>query len=126
MTTVRSIRYCALAAAAPLSSAASSKSVIPTRTGPVQSSSRSPSRRSRRAAFLDPRSTPGWPISDSRWIYSGARAGWCVELDGRRYHWHRKARDAERDRILSAAGFAVQRYGWGDVVSGAFIERMVI
>ncbi len=49
-----------------------------------------------------------------------------VELDGRRYHWHRKARDAERDRILSAAGFAVQRYGWGDVVSGAFIERMVI
>lgn len=49
-----------------------------------------------------------------------------VELDGRRYHWHRKARDAERDRILGAAGFAVQRYGWGEVVSGAFIERMVI
>jgi hypothetical protein len=40
-----------------------------------------------------------------------------VELDGRRYHAHRRKADAERDAHLRAAGLEVRRYGWGDVVS---------
>jgi very-short-patch-repair endonuclease len=44
-------------------------------------------------------------------------AALVVELDGRRYHAHRRRADAERDARLRAAGFDVRRYGWGDVVS---------
>jgi very-short-patch-repair endonuclease len=47
-----------------------------------------------------------------------------VELDGRRYHAHRPRRDAERDALLVAAGYRVRRFGWGDVVAGAFIPEV--
>ena len=46
------------------------------------------------------------------------RAMVAVELDGDRYHSTRAARDADRDRQtdLTAAGYAVLRFGWRDVV----------
>jgi len=47
-----------------------------------------------------------------------------VELDGRRYHAHRARRDAERDARLSAHGYRVRRFGWGDVTAGAFVAEV--
>ncbi len=47
-----------------------------------------------------------------------------VELDGRRYHAHRRRRDAERDAVLTAAGYRVRRFGWGDVTAGPFVTEV--
>lgn len=46
--------------------------------------------------------------------------GLCVELDGRRYHAHRRAQDRARDARVEATGRQVLRFGWGDVTSGPF------
>ena len=45
------------------------------------------------------------------------RAMVAVELDGDRYHSSRRARDDDRERQtdLTAAGFAVLRFGWNDI-----------
>ncbi len=51
-------------------------------------------------------------------------SGLVVELDGRRYHAHRRAADAERDRRLEAVGLEVCRYGWGDVTSGWMADEL--
>jgi len=47
-----------------------------------------------------------------------------VELDGRRYHAHRARLDAERDVHLSAHGYRVRRFGWGDVTAGPFVAEV--
>jgi predicted transcriptional regulator of viral defense system len=51
-------------------------------------------------------------------LWEGERL--VVELDGRRYHAHRRRADAERDARLTAIGYQVRRFGWGDVTSGPF------
>ena len=38
--------------------------------------------------------------------------GLIVELDGERYHWHRREQDSERDADLHAAGYLVYRVTW--------------
>lgn len=42
-----------------------------------------------------------------------------VELDGDKYHSTREDRDSDRERqtLLTAAGYAVLRFGWNDIVS---------
>lgn len=46
------------------------------------------------------------------------RTGVVVELDGDEYHSTREDRDSDRERqtLLTAAGYAVMRFGWNDVV----------
>ena len=45
-------------------------------------------------------------------------AGVVIELDGDRYHSTREARDSDRERqtLLTAADYAVLRFGWRDIV----------
>ena len=46
------------------------------------------------------------------------RTGVVVELDGDKYHSTREDRDSDRERqtLLTAAGYAVMRFGWKDIV----------
>ena len=39
--------------------------------------------------------------------------GLIIELDGERYHWHRREQDSERDADLQLAGYVVYRVTWG-------------
>lgn len=47
------------------------------------------------------------------------RTAVVVELDGDKYHSTRNARDSDRERqtLLAAAGYAVVRFGWNDIVN---------
>lgn len=46
------------------------------------------------------------------------RTAVVIELDGDKYHSSREDRDSDRERqtLLTAAGYAVMRFGWNDVV----------
>ena len=47
------------------------------------------------------------------------RTAVVIELDGDKYHSTREDRDSDRERqtLLTAAGYAVMRFGWNDIVT---------
>jgi very-short-patch-repair endonuclease len=47
-----------------------------------------------------------------------------VELDGRRFHAHRRHVDRERDVVLTDASYEVHRFGWGEVAGGSFVAAL--
>ena len=47
-----------------------------------------------------------------------------VEIDGRRFHAHRRHADRERDSRLENAGFTVRRFGYAEVTTGSFVTAL--